>query len=174
MPNNSVLPRIRAFLDKIAKVESSGANPSDFSVEHPVIQTGLQRGQQAIGAYGLLPNTIDEMIERMRRERSASPELRGLEGLDKDELQKTFDNRPDLYQKITDRLAQHVFRDTKDPEVAAYRWNTGHNLPLESITPDKLDSNPYVQKFKHINDTITRKPAAIADSLAEEDEDQEE
>ena len=60
--------QIDNFLEAIAGVESSGG----VNFNHPTIKTGIHKGQRAAGTYGLMPNTVKEVVNRMRLEGNVS------------------------------------------------------------------------------------------------------
>lgn len=137
---------IERFLHYISQIESSG----NKNLEHPVISTGLHKGDQAEGQYGMMPKTMDELENR---------------------YPSSFDENstPDDYAK---KLAEKVLtRANGDETLAAGLWNQGHNTRLTHQVPLKdpadvrnseyadkydamrneipyaLDANPYQQKY---------------------------
>ena len=142
------------FLKAISDIESSGGKNTD----HSEMESGIHTGESAVGEFGLMPNTSDEMINRMELDGRSSPELSALKGLSGNELKQAYGSHPELYKQVVDKLVEHVSRDTNDPRVAAYRWNMGHNTPLKSITDKLLQSSPYVQKFQQIYSTKDEQP----------------
>jgi hypothetical protein len=149
--------QINNFLQKIGYIESNNGK----NINHPVISFGVNKGERAIGTYGLTPNTVDDMLSRMRSEGSITPELSDLQNLDHNEMRQVLEQRPDLQKQIAERLAQHVLtRQGGNQEAAAYSWNAGHNLPPQRITPDKLDNSSYVQKFRGLQNVVPLKSTA--------------
>jgi len=116
------------FLDAIKQIESSGGK----NTEHPIIQGGIHAGQQAIGSYGLMPNTVQELANRAHTRAPASIDA------------------PDIQQKYADQLADHVLNRFQDPSMAAYAWNQGHNLTPEQVKARNYEQHPYVQRFQKI------------------------
>jgi hypothetical protein len=141
---------IKALLQKIAALESSrGTNQN-----HPVITKGLQAGQQAIGTYGLLPNTIRERIQSLKNRHVNVPQgFEQIKGMSDDDIRSNVN--PEVEQYLAEDLMSTIFnRAGGDADKAAYMWNSGHNLDPSKITPEALESNPYVQKFKALKDRI--------------------
>lgn len=102
-----------------------------------------------MGRYGLLNNTIQEIIARQRAANTLTPEVKALSGLDQDAVRQQVESNPALESQLATYLANHVLQRQGGNELAAaYAWNNGHNLPAQKITPEKLDSSPYVQKYK--------------------------
>lgn len=117
------------FLNAISQIESSGGK----NINHPVSNVPIQAGQHAIGQYGLMPNTVDEMMKRSgtRGPASIAP---GSPGED----------------QIAHQLADRVLNRFQDPNKAAYAWHSGHNLTPEQIEQRQYLNDPYVQKFQKI------------------------
>lgn len=134
------------FLSKIAQIES--ANGTNFN--HKTIKSGLQKGQTAIGTYGLLPNTVDEIVNR-----SKDPALKELKDMDPDEQKAYLESNPDKEQLVARHLAEHVLsKQGGDQEKAAFAWNQGHNLSPNSIEARDYEDSDYVKKFNKISDSI--------------------
>lgn len=116
------------FLDAISQIESSGGK----NINHPISNAPLQAGQQAIGQYGLMPNTINEMQHRAGRGPASvapgSPEE----------------------QQVANELATRLLNRFPDPSQAAYAWHSGHNLTPEQVDQRDISNDPYVQKFQKI------------------------
>ena len=115
------------FLNAISQIESSGGK----NINHPISNAPLQAGQQAVGQYGLMPNTIQEMARRTRGPASITP------------------GSPEE-QQIANSLAGHVLNKYQDPNMAAYAWHSGHNLTPDQIQQRDYMNDPYVQKFQKI------------------------
>lgn len=163
---------LEVFLRKIAQLESSGGLQTD----HPVIEKeGLQQGQKAIGTYGLLPNTIEELINRRRMEGTMTDDLNQLDGQDQEFVRTYVDADPKLQKDLAATLARHVLaRQQGDENKAAYAWNTGHNLFPGQISDDQLETNPYVDKFKKIKLKLNRMPASKPKPVPIETDDEDE
>ncbi len=129
------------FLNAISQIESSGGQ----NLNHPVIQAGPQAGQQAIGSYGLLPNTIQELTNRARLENKITPEMEAAA-----RNPASIGSNPELEQQYAQQLADRVLHRFPDPAMAAYAWNSGHNLTPEQVKHRDFQNNPYVQKFSKI------------------------
>lgn len=146
------------FLEVIAEIESNkGRNTA-----HKTIEKGIHKGDAAYGTYGLMPNTIKDIIKNKKIGRQDEPRYNTLSGLDNNRMADYLRQHPDLEKKLAEDLAGKVLRDTGgDFQKSGYMWNMGHYNKPESITDDKLAVNPYSQKFleKYI-DEINRKAAS--------------
>lgn len=180
------------FLTRISRNESGfGTN-----TQHRIMQPGEDHaGQHAIGVVGMIPDTIEEMANRIKQENpddnsldeiiklrrekfpqlvgiekneklKNTPEILALQGKYTDEMEKILRANPKLMDAVVDRLEKHVKRDTDDPRVAAYRWLYGHNLNLEDITEEMLAKADYVKKFGEDLDPKTMLALTTADKRA--------
>ncbi len=133
------------FLDAISQIESSGGQ----NLNHPVIQSGLQAGQQAIGSYGLLPNTVQELSNRARLQHQLTPEMAAAS-----RNPASIGSDPELEKQYANQLADRVLNRFQDPNMAAYAWNNGHNLTPEQIKDRDFMNDPYVQKFIKVRKSL--------------------
>lgn len=135
--------QIRSFLKNISKVESSGGK----NFNHQEIKTGIHAGHKGMGRYGLMPNTVSEVITRLKRSGRLTPEVEKLKSLDPDTLKSTIETNPHLEDQIAEALAAKVLADQQDEEKAAFSWNQGHNLKPEKIAQTPYKESDYVKKY---------------------------
>lgn len=140
------------FLEKIKMIESSGG----IDTNHPEMTHGIHKGQSAYGSYGLMPNTQQEILNRIRlKSGGLDPDLQKIYKEDPDYVKAVLSARPDLEERLAQELAEKVISDSKgDEEIAAYKWNMGHNLPSDRITPEKLDNSEYVKRFRSLRQKL--------------------
>jgi hypothetical protein len=126
--------KVKSFLNTISQIESSGGK----NYNHDLIQKGIHTGDRAIGRYGLMPNTVNEVLNRMRTAGTITPELKKLKNLDHESLKSSLETNPELEDKIAETLADRVLTRQGDEDKAAYSWHQGHNM-----TPEQVDNSPY-------------------------------
>lgn len=167
---------IRKFLNSIARIESN----SGQNTNHELIQYGPMAGQKAIGFYGLLPRTANEMIREEARVGHPSPALQQLmssiqqaDPEDRDSIITShLVENPNLQDEIAEQLAKHVLnKQHGDVNKAAYAWNQGHNLTPEAIEERGYLEHPYVQKFQGVKKAMRPKSIPPAVPQLEEEED---
>jgi hypothetical protein len=152
------------FLAKIAKLESDNGR----NTNHQLINKGLQQGQRAIGKYGLLNNTIQEVLQHKANEGSLTPELADLRGKDQDFVRNQFQKNPALEEQVASDLAARVLARQGGNELAsAFAWNNGTNLSPDQITTQKLINSPYANKYENLMlkdymPPTTNNPSALA------------
>lgn len=129
------------FLNTISQIESSGGQNTD----HPVVQGGIQNGQQAMGNYGLMPNTVQELNNRARLSNTLTPQMAAAQ-----RNPAMVQQDPNMQKQYANQLADYVLNKFQDPNMAAYAWNKGHNLTPQEIKERDYMSDPYVQKFHKI------------------------
>jgi hypothetical protein len=133
------------FLKKTAEIESSGGK----NLDHREIASGIHKGTAAVGRYGLMPNTLDEIRNRMVK---AGVKLDGidLKNASKEQL-------ADLVAKdkaLEDSFATFLLRTIKakgvDDTTANYMWEYGHNkIPAK----EAVEKSPRTKKFLDIEGT---------------------
>lgn len=143
--------KLARFLKIISQIESSGGK----NFNHPMMESGIHQGHSAIGQYGLMPNTVNEVINRMQYNKTATPEILQLRDLDPTSLKKTIEQNSELENQIAQSLAQRVLdRQKGNEEKAAYSWNQGHNLKPEAIDSRPYMEHDYVKKFQNIKNAL--------------------
>lgn len=142
-------PKTRAmFMDAISDIESSGGK--DFS--HREIASGIQKGTSAGGQYGLMPNTIKELVNR-----SKSEDLAPIAEKNPDEIKQLIESNPDIEDVFAKQLSDMVIKKSDNNlDKAAYMWNQGHNLDPDSVSEDTLAKSDYVEKFRNLMEKLQR------------------
>ena len=136
--------KVQRFLKTIQMIESSGGK----NFNHPEIESGIHEGHRAIGNYGLMPNTVQEIATRMKRKGIQDDQLRNITSLPPDQMKQVVEQNPDYEQAMAEFLANHVLtRQQGDEEKAAYSWFQGHNLTPEKIEQRPYRKHDYVQKY---------------------------
>lgn len=135
--------KVKSFLKTISKVESSGGK----NFKHPTMKAGIHKGNAAIGRYGLMPNTVNEVLNRLKRAGSLTPDLEKLKELDAASLKSHLETNPHVEDQIAEALAQKVLDRQQDEEKAAYSWNQGHNLSPERIAGSSYQKADYVKRY---------------------------
>lgn len=143
---------VKSFLDKIAELESS----SGKDTQHKTVESGIQAGDTAIGRYGLMPKTIDEMVNRATKSKTITPEMKSLIGMSGEEKKEYLETHPEVEYKVAEQLATQVLgKQGGDEEKAAYSWLYGHNLSPEKIEARNYEDDPYVKKLKDLRETAS-------------------
>lgn len=137
--------RLENFLKTISQIESSGGK--DFS--HDEIQSGIHKGHRAAGRYGLMPNTVHEVLNRMRFQGDLPEDLNRMYQMEPQELKKYIEHNPEIENKLASQLGKKVLeRQGGDEEKAAYSWFQGHNLTPQEIEERGYDEHDYVKKYR--------------------------
>ncbi len=164
------------FLRTISRLESNDGE----NTNHPELQNGIQAGTSAIGRYGLMPNTIKEIINKSRQNGTMTPDLQDLDRMNPHEMKAHIEANPDLEDQLAQSLALKVLKNQMgDEDKAAYSWNQGDNLKPEDISDEKLN-NPstvggqYVDKFRRIRDQINQQSKDPDEQVEDETDDESE
>lgn len=140
------MDQYKKFLEAIKAIESSGGQ----NTNHKEIKSGIHKGHRAIGSYGFMPNTVDELI--------SSEEIELPLELQKD-LKKMSPERKKRFieqnQSVEDELANVMARKLSkqyagDKSKMAYAWNQGHNIPSDDPRFEKAQDHDYVKKFLEV------------------------
>jgi len=134
------------FLRKTAEIESSGGK----NLDHATIKSGVHAGDSAKGRYGLMPNTLDELRNRMLREKLQVPQL-DLKTATKEQIAEAVVNNPELEDMFATQLLRTIKSRGVDDTTANYMWEYGHNKIPD---PAKVKESPRTKKFTEIEDTV--------------------
>lgn len=123
---------VRDFLQKLGMIESSGG----VDTNHPVMEQGIHKDTSAVGEYGLMPVTAQELDK--------SYNINELQGLNPQLAQQVLTAYPDLQDRIASTFASKLLKNNT-PEEAIYKWNAGQN---SQPTSEDIANSPRVKKFK--------------------------
>lgn len=127
---------IQELLKKIALLESSGGT----NTNHHKMEDGIHAGDQAVGTYGIMPNTLKELANKYPSEVTS--------GLSKDELEISALADPKFANTMAGSMGDYLKnkRGLSDEETAA-AWEQGHHTPVEDL--DLNSKRAY--KFRTLN-----------------------
>ena len=146
--------RTKEFLKIISQIESSGGK----NINHPVINRGVNAGDRALGQYGLVPNTLQEIGNRLTRLGKADQDTAPLATLPKEQIPQYMQQNPNVEQKAADFLARNLLaRMNGNEEFAAKAWHDGSNLKPDQMDVEQLKNDPYTQKYKKIKQDALNK-----------------
>ncbi len=142
-------------LTDIAGLETSYGKDLD----HKQLESGIHKGDKAIGAFGIMPNTIRDLANKVKnpesdlgRALSSEIELNDVEALksmDSEQLHGLLASNPQLQQKIGRLLyLEAVQKRGQDPERNAFAWQMGSNIPANKISQQQLDNSPRILKLR--------------------------
>lgn len=132
------------FLWNIMQVESSGGK----NTNHKPVPSGKYKGEVAMGRWGLLKPTADEMIQRMDKAGVATPQIKKLLGMNRDNADRYLKDNPQTEVDIARFMARLVGKRYGHPHKMAWAWNSGHNTSLDKITDTVLANSDYVSKYR--------------------------
>jgi hypothetical protein len=133
---------LEAYKQAIAAIESNNGQ----NVNHPVVNYGLNKGMHAIGTYGLMPITIDELAKKNNN-------YSHLVSMNPSEKEAYLLAHPEAQDALfSQQINQLAAKPGSTPANIAYRWNKGTSLNPNNINPEMLEKNDYVNKFNKLMD----------------------
>jgi hypothetical protein len=142
---NSRNSKINDFLKTISMNESSGGK----NLNHKQMKSGMHRGDSAVGQYGLMPNTIKEMANRMGKDNPMS--MYGK--MDNQAISDSIKKNPEHENEIAKFMANHLHdKFGGDENKMSYSWFQGHNLTNDHFDTSHKNymNHDYVKKYnKH-------------------------
>jgi len=145
--------RINSFLKAIAMNESSGGK----NTRHERINSGIHAGDAAIGKYGLMPNTVKELANRMGKENP----MNIYSSMENKNIAKELKENPEHQEKFANFLANHLNdKFGGDESKMAYAYNQGHNLGLDAFENkhSNYKEHDYVNKYHKHRSEIEKTP----------------
>jgi hypothetical protein len=151
------------FLNKIAMLESSGG----INTDHKMMESGIHKDTKAVGTFGIMPNTAQEIGRRVKRrdhrlnlakEFQGDPEIEMFADPNTTpaQIQEMLDANPELANRTARYFKQLVnTRFQGDPDKMAYAWHHGHNNP-DQVTPENLEQSEYVKRFRNLRNLVKR------------------
>lgn len=132
-PKDHRQKQLKDFLQKISMLESSGGQ----NTNHRTIASGPQAGDTAIGNYGLMPNSMEELSHIYPSDIT--------NGMSKDELADKARQDPAFAETMAGSMADYLKnkRGFSDEQAAA-AWEAGHHS-----APENLNLNsPRAKRFR--------------------------
>ena len=137
--------KMQALLDVIRRLESTDGQ----NVEHKTMESGLHQGSSAIGEYGLMPNTVREIANRARKDKSLTPEMDMVSRMPEEAMKNHLNANPHIQRQFAEKMARRLMeKHMGSEEKVAEAWLKGHNIPTEKLTDEQLNSSDRVKKFK--------------------------
>lgn len=141
----------KRFLNIIKQIESSGGK----DLNHKILESGMHKGDAAMGEYGIMPKTAEEFIKRREMKDQFGPDEALMRQMDSGQLKEFLADQDRIEQNLADDIATRVLKRSKgDEEKAAYMWNQGHNKLASSIDEEDLDNADYIKKFRKLKDNL--------------------
>lgn len=139
----------QSFLGSVGQIESSGGK----NTNHPWMESGMHKGNRAIGTYGFMPNTIKDLANK-----TEDPSIKNLAEMDQFGMEKAIKANPSLEKKLADVMYNHLNeRYAGDKDKMMYAWQQGHYTPSESIDQDTLDRSDRIAKYHGMQNRMTAK-----------------
>lgn len=135
--------KIDNFLKTIAMNESSGGK----NTNHKQMKTGIHAGTSAFGTYGLMPNTIREMANRMDKYHP----MKMYANMENHEMTNSLKKNPEHEGQVAKFMANHLYdKFGGDENKMAYSWFNGHNLTNDHFKTSHKDyqNHDYVKKYQ--------------------------
>ncbi len=115
------------------------------------MQHGIHEGDTAFGGYGLMPNTVVDVTNRLKALNKLSDNTNPIVGMPKEEINPYLQQNPQAEQEVADFLARNLLARMKgNEEFAAKAWNAGSNLQPNQMDEQQLINDPYVSKYREI------------------------
>lgn len=145
----------------IAQVESSGGH----DVDHAQIKRGMHKGHKAGGPFGLMPKTVEFVVNRLDKDGHLADVYPQLGAMTKTpehtkkyhkEITDMMNASPMMSFKVASALYGHLHKlHEGNADNIAHSWYHGANGTLKAVKRDgqgMIKMNDYVQKFnKHLS-----------------------
>lgn len=123
------------FKRLLSLLETSGGTQMD----HNPVDEGMHAGTSAIGEYGMMPKTIQDLAKSNPQKTELDKIIQGADPTSVDEI---LQSNPDKYNQYANQMSDKVAAKSKgDAEDAAMRWLAGQNSSSRRIA-SVSDDNP--------------------------------
>lgn len=138
-PRDHRKQQVQEFLKKMSAIESSSG--TDLAHKRITNPKSVHYGTAAVGEYGLMPLTAQEMDKRFG--------VNELQKMDKFEAEKKLNENPELAERLAKSMAARLTNQHGEGELANYMWQYGHNSPPEDLK--SVQKVERTKKFRVLN-----------------------
>jgi len=121
------------------------------------MNTGMHKGTRAIGSYGLMPKTVDDLIKR-------NPKYSDIANMDPITKKQHMEANPHIERDIASQLVDRLMKKTQDPMKIAYMWNHGTSLNPNNISNEVLQKDDYTNKFNKLKEKFKNNSIPLSDN----------
>ncbi len=147
-------PDVQGFLNTIEQIESNGGK----NMNHPTMENGIHAGQAAMGRFGLMPNTLQEIAVRAQRDGSLNDQMKNAAAItDPAALKQQIEGNPEVERMFAEQLAKRLLKKFPNEQEAAFSWNQGHNLTPQAVEQRHYQDSDYVKKFNKLRMLLANK-----------------
>lgn len=138
----------KRFKQIIKHLESS----SGKNMDHDTINSGINSGQTAGGAYGIVPNSLKDFVGQARNRNYILPEdLSNVKDLSDEEITERLNTDRQFDEDAADLGSELLLQKAgQDESKAAKGWRRGHNQSFKRLDEKKLMEDPYVRAYRKI------------------------
>lgn len=116
--DNSYFKKLLSFLES-----SNGTN-----TDHPEMTTGMHEGTKAMGEYGVMPITAQEVAKSRINKGEGSELDKIVQQADPRSVEEILQSNPEKYEQYVNSLSDKMLNKSQgNPEEAAMRWFAGPN-----------------------------------------------
>lgn len=127
------------LLKAIAQKESSGG----ANIEHKKMSSGMHKGMQAGGAFGLMPISVQEEFARSPELREKYPNMPSDPAL----ITEDINNNPEMDKEIAASILRRRLERLGNEKEAVYSWHHGVQGALNARNRGSLDQDAYTKEI---------------------------
>lgn len=149
------------FKKLISFLESSGGTDTD----HKTMASGMHKGTSAMGEYGMMPNTAQQMAKTNIRDNKNTPLDDVVANIDPSQVEEVLSDNPNKTKEYVKAYMDKVLNSSDSMKDASTKWMTGPNASdatvrrVEQKNPGRLD------KLRQFMDNYKPEPQALEDLI---------
>jgi len=97
-------------------------------IDHDVMTKGMHKGTSAMGEYGLMPKTAQDMAKN-----SKEPLDQIVKNANPTQVEEILKGNPQAYERYVDKYLDKAVGRSPDPVDAAVRWHGGVNMKNSDV-----------------------------------------
>lgn len=114
--------------DKYKRINRIMESRDGQNINHRIMQSGIHEGTSAMGEYGIMPTTAQDMLKH-----SKDPLDQLIVDSDPNRVEEILKGNPQVYDRLVDKETNKIANKTEDPVAASLLWNAGSNHSSDEI-----------------------------------------
>lgn len=149
------------FKKLISFLESSGGKDTD----HKLMGSGMHKGTSAMGEYGMMPNTAQQMAKTNIRDNKNTPLDEVVANIDPSQVEEVLSDNPGKTKEYVNAYMDKVLSSSDSMQDAATKWMTGPNASKDTMSRVNKKNPGRLEKLRQFMDNYKPAPQTLEDLI---------